>query len=113
METKMIEASPRKLRSGAWGAAIQSPPPKDALHGVTVEVKTQKGKTWLALVSDVVFHCDEYAIVATESMDGGGRGGYRRETTNGGRRGGQYSCGYPCPVNGHICTDDHPCHDCE
>lgn len=22
-------------------------------------------------------------------------------------------CGYPCPVNGHRCTADHPCHDCE
>jgi hypothetical protein len=21
-------------------------------------------------------------------------------------------CGYPCPVDGHVCTPDHPCHDC-
>lgn len=21
-------------------------------------------------------------------------------------------CGYPCPVAGHICTPDDPCHDC-
>lgn len=22
------------------------------------------------------------------------------------------ACGYPCPVDGHICTPDDPCHDC-
>lgn len=27
-------------------------------------------------------------------------------------RGGEGWCGYPCPVDGHICTLDHPCHDC-
>lgn len=25
---------------------------------------------------------------------------------------GAESCGYPCPVDGHICTPSHPCHDC-
>lgn len=28
------------------------------------------------------------------------------------RRGVDY-CGYPCPVDGHVCTPDHPCHDCQ
>lgn len=28
------------------------------------------------------------------------------------RKGVDY-CGYRCPVGGHICTPDHPCHDCE
>lgn len=22
-------------------------------------------------------------------------------------------CGYACPVDGHTCTADHPCHDCQ
>ena len=22
-------------------------------------------------------------------------------------------CGHPCPVDGHVCTPDHPCHDCQ
>lgn len=22
-------------------------------------------------------------------------------------------CGYPCPVDGHTCTADNPCHDCQ
>lgn len=22
-------------------------------------------------------------------------------------------CGYPCPVDGHVCTADAPCHDCQ
>lgn len=51
-----------------------------------------------AKVTRVVWSGDGVSICATESLDRP-------------RRGVDF-CGYRCPVDGHVCTADRPCHDC-
>jgi len=41
----------------------------------------------------------------------GGLHKYTDEAKSGARHGVDF-CGHPCPVDGHTCTADHPCHDC-
>lgn len=101
----MINATPTKLRNGNWGARVKS---AQVSAGDVVRITTRSGKTWEARIVKVVWSGDGVAICATESLD-------RSHGTSGGtyrpRRGVDY-CGYPCPVDGHRCTPDHPCHDC-
>ena len=70
MTTHALEASPRKLKSGEWGAAIQNPP-DDLTSGQSIHIKTKSGKEWDAIVTQVVFRGDDFALVATRSSGGG------------------------------------------
>lgn len=100
--TTAITASPTKLRSGNWGAKIQGAKVRE---GDTVTITTRSGKSWDAEVVKVVWSGSGVSICATESLDR--RPPRRRPLISTGE-----SCGYRCPVGGHICTPDHPCHDC-
>lgn len=100
----MLTASPKKLRSGEWGALVYGVPEV----GDAIRIKTKAGKEWTAVVKKVIWSGSskrgdgKVAIVATESTRRRRRDYY----------GWSESCGYPCPVDGHICTPEHPCHDC-
>ena len=61
-----LEATPRKLRDGSWGAAIQNPP-ADINDGYPwkLEIRAKSGTRWIAYMSEVIFSCDAYAIVRT------------------------------------------------
>jgi len=104
-----MTASPTKLRTGDWGAKVQS----DAVQeGDEITITTRAGKSWRARVGKVVWRGDGVAIVATESLD------YVPAARN--SRGlvvdrGHYDeyCGYRCPVSGRTCCPANgPCHDC-
>ena len=99
-----IQASPTKLRSGEWGAKVQT---ANVSEGDSIQITTRAGKSWTASVAKVVWRGEGVAIVATRSKPKtctvNGRS-YRRE------RG---YCYYPCPVDGHVCSPENgPCHDC-
>lgn len=56
------QASPTKLRSGEWGAKVQT---ADIHEGQAIEITTKGGKSWTATVTKVVWRGDGVAIVAT------------------------------------------------
>lgn len=102
--TSTITASPTKLRSGAWGARVNG----SVRRGDTITIRTRSGKTWKAKITRVVWSGSGVSICATESLDRSPRRGYRP------RRGYGYDCcGGICPVRGHRCSANNPCHDCE
>lgn len=92
-------ATPTKLRSGDWGAKVAG----TVTEGETVTITTRSGKSWDAKVARVVWTNGEVAIVATQTLDRPARRGVSAASE---------SCGYPCPVDGHLCTPRNPCHDC-
>lgn len=47
----VIPATPKKLRSGDWGALAKS---ESVRKGDTVQITTRSGKTWTATVNKVV-----------------------------------------------------------
>ena len=59
-----IKATPKKLRSGEWGAVAQTPA---ARKGDTVEITTKSGKSWTATISKVIWSGNGVSIVATQS----------------------------------------------
>lgn len=59
----MVQAIPKKLRSGDWGAKVEG----SVRQGDTVEIVTRAGKRWTARVAKVVWQGDGIAIVATSS----------------------------------------------
>lgn len=101
----MLEASPKKLRSGEWGALVRS---EAVAKGDAVKVTTRSGKSWVATVAKVVWKGEGVAICAT-AASGGGRSRARGEC----RR-----CGCTDPTcggsGGGICRGPSfdPCHDC-
>jgi len=62
----MIQASPIKLRSGGWGARVGS---TNVREGDTLLVTTRAGKSWLAVVTRIVWRGDDVAICETRSLD--------------------------------------------
>lgn len=60
--TTIPAATPTKLRSGEWGAKVQT---ADIREGQAVEITTKGGKSWVATVTKVVWRGDGVAIVAT------------------------------------------------
>lgn len=61
-----INATPTKLRSGAWGAKVQS---SSVRKGDEITITTKSGKSWTATVTKVIWSGDGVSIVATESND--------------------------------------------
>lgn len=66
MSTIIASATPTKLRSGAWGARVDT---SDVSVGDIVTITTRGGKSWDARVTAVVWSGEGAAIVATESLD--------------------------------------------
>lgn len=92
-----MDATPIKLRSGDWGVKVRAP---GVSSGDDVLVTTKAGKSWTATVDRVVWSGSGVHICSTESRTSS----FSRSS---------YYCGYPCPVNGHICSAKNgPCHDC-
>ena len=100
----MIQASPKKLRTGDWGALVQG---TDAVkQGDLVEIKTKAGKTWTTRVSKVVWTGNGVTICKTDS--GKGKGGSRKRSCK------YCGCTEPnCGATG-VCKgpDFDPCFDC-
>lgn len=114
-----MQATPYRLRDGAWGARVTWDEDElGATVGRTVRVLTRSGKEWDAIITRIVWRSDEdrVALAVTRSLDRGRRrsgGGYRRRGRGWVDESGvQVACGYRCPVDGHVCTPDNPCHDC-
>lgn len=59
----MYNASPVKLRSGAWGARVAS---TSVRRGDSIRITTRSGKSWTATVAKVVWSGSGVAICATE-----------------------------------------------
>jgi len=62
--TKM-QASPAKLRNGAWGARTQG---IVAVNDV-ISITTRSGQTWDARVTSIVFTSKTSSVVTTESVN--------------------------------------------
>lgn len=103
-------ARPTKLRDGTWGATVDGKP----RLGEVVCICTAAGKTWEAKVTRIVWSGNGVTICATESVNQrrAGRITFAPASPAKLRLVGE-SCGYRCPVGGHICTPGNPCHDCE
>lgn len=114
MKTAELEATPKKLRDGNWGARVGS---ESVQVGDVIKITTRSGKSWLTTVSKVVWAGEGISIVATASSKSR-HSNYVPATRN--ARGyveqrGHYHgyCGYPCPVTGKkCCPANGPCHDC-
>lgn len=65
---EMLDASPKKLKSGDWGALVKSGSVK---AGDAVEITTKAGKSWKAFVTHVFWTGDGVAICATDSCGNG------------------------------------------
>ena len=76
----MTNATPTKLRSGAWGARVAGAVKADD----TITITTRAGKTWPARVTTVVWTDGAVSVVATESLDGGPRLPARSRAYSGG-----------------------------
>lgn len=62
---KMTQASPVKLRNGNWGARVRG-----AVNvGDVVQVTTKAGKSWAAVVQQVVWAGEGVSICATTASD--------------------------------------------
>jgi len=58
-------ATPKKLRSGAWGALIKTSRVEIGDH---LAITTKAGKSWQARVTTIVWTGDDVTICATESI---------------------------------------------
>lgn len=108
----MVAATPTKLRSGEWGAKVKG----SVQVGDSIQITTKAGKTWTAVIKNVVWTGDDVSIVATESRSDNGYTPAKRNSRGYVEERGHYAgyCGYPCPVTGRkCCPENGPCHDCE
>lgn len=97
-----MNATPKKLRDGSWGALVKS---ERVNTGDAITVTTRAGKSWDAVVQKVIWTGKGVSICATSKSEGN-RGTKVRVARE------RATCGYPCPVTGRRCTPDDPCHDC-
>lgn len=88
-----LQATPAKLRSGAWGARVTGA----VQRGDRITVVSRAGKMWQSIVVGIVWQGDGVALVATERTDSEGhsiRSGasYRAGITAPSRRGEWTGC---------------------
>lgn len=69
----MIEGTPAKLRSGAWGVRIENSEEYDILEGDTVRITTRAGKTWETTIGKVVWSNEEVTLATTINKKGKNR----------------------------------------
>ena len=69
----MIEGTPAKLRSGAWGVRIENSEEYDILEGDTVRITTRAGKTWETTIGKVVWSNEEGTLATTINKKGKNR----------------------------------------
>lgn len=98
-------ASFSKLRDGAWGVKVKGLVPDP---GDEIEVTKKDGTKQPVTIARVLWHEGRDALCSVEESRkrSPGRGGYRPQY-------GRDYCGGRCPVDGHRCTADNPCHDCQ
>lgn len=58
-------ATPAKLRDGSWGARVKG----DAKKGDEIQITTQGGKSWTAVVETVVWSGDGITLVKTAKKE--------------------------------------------
>lgn len=63
--TSHLKATPAKLRSGNWGARVQS---ITADEGAIVSIETKAGKVWLAQITRVVWRGDGVTLCETRGI---------------------------------------------
>lgn len=101
-----LQASPKKLPNGNWGAQIKT---DDVAVGDTVTITTRAGKTWDAQVSEIVSHNDGITIVATQRAAAATTNVHSMHTHRSGRRQcqecGTYHGRYTTIAHGHVCDD--------
>jgi len=59
----MLQASPKKLKSGDWGALVKS---ESVRPGDSITITTKAGKSWSATVDRVLWSGKGIAICATQ-----------------------------------------------
>lgn len=85
----MTQATPYKLKSGAWGAKVQG----TVRAGDTVEITARSGKSWTATVDTVVWSGSGVSLVTTASKPrSSGRGRYATHRSPYGNRYGREDC---------------------
>lgn len=95
-----------KLKDGSWGARVVGSKPA---VGDTVSIVRKDGGAVAKRIDRVIWSGGGAHLCAiSDAAVAGGPG--RRSSM--GRSSMHSSCGYPCPVDGHRCTPDDPCHDC-
>lgn len=97
----------RKTKTGKW--AVMGPT-SIVRPGATVTVTKKSGETKSETIDDVgrPFTVDGRQMVYGYTSQRSSRG----RSSASGRYANRDACGYPCPVDGHICTPGNPCHDC-
>lgn len=80
----MAQATPAKLKSGAWGARVEG----RVAPGETITINARSGKTWDARVGKVVWTDGSVSLVSTVSLDrpAGGSAARGRQRRSSGRR---------------------------
>ena len=103
MHTDTHQPHYRKTKSGTWAVCG---PASVVLPGADVTVHKKDGSTKTERIVSVgkTFTRDGVEMVYGYPAERQ----YRRNASYGWGE----SCGARCPVNGHICTPSHPCHDC-
>ena len=71
--TKMIEGTPAKLRSGAWGVRIENSDEFEILPGDMVKIVTRAGKTWETTIGKVVWSNEKVTLATTINRKGKNR----------------------------------------
>jgi hypothetical protein len=99
-----------KLRDGSWGIKVRGSEPSP---GQTVEV-SKKDKTTDSKVVDRVIWSSADGREHLCTVRGASPPVARARSGSSYRpQFGRDYCGGRCPVRGHRCTADNPCHDCE
>lgn len=74
----MYQATPTKLKSGAWGASIKTDTRPQL--GTEVQVKTRAGKTWTKKIASVIYFCPIKRVALVETGGGSSATPRRRQT---------------------------------
>jgi hypothetical protein len=92
-----MDATPAKLRNGAWGARVQG----QVAIGDSVKIVTKSGKSWTAMVEKIVWQGDGVTLCATSSAPRSSSRNYDPDRFN----------GYGAPRGGHrkACKTDGNC----
>jgi len=104
-------ASPTKLRTGAWGAKVQS---ADIKAGDMVTITTRAGKSWDAKVTKVVWAGNGVSICTTESTDRPARSSSHNNSPRSSGRGTWTgcSCGSRTDSYGDLIPSPRNCRSC-
>lgn len=92
--TKIIDATPAKLRDGSWGARVTGTP----APGATVRITAKSGKSWTATVRRIIWTDGSVSLCSTGSTGSADSAG------NSIRSGASYRAGVTAP-HGRTCPN--------